>query len=182
MIEIGRRKLAVCLSFSSLIAESSFIDLDTYGPVSVAERHSVKGAAVNLLYCKEIVVYRSVEDSCLYDYVLEHVVCHHQALMHELKGREEDVLQELELAVVAVRHVAAEHADLVLCGHDPVAVAPHDFPYVRILLMRHDARSGGKLVRELDEAVIRAHVHAAVCGELVECQCYRSHCRCYRTL
>ena len=80
MIEIGRRKLAVCLSFGSLIAESSFIDLDTYGPVSVAERHSVEGAAVHFLYCEEIVVYRCIEDSFLDNDVLKHVVCHHEAV------------------------------------------------------------------------------------------------------
>ena len=102
--------------------------------------------------------------------------------MHELEGREEDILQELEFAVVAVRHVAAEHADLVLCCHDPVTVASHDLPYVRVLLVRHDARAGGKLVREFYEAVIRAHVHTAVCGELVESQRNRSHRRCYGTL
>ena len=84
--------------------------------------------------------------------------------------------------MVSVRHVAAEHADLRFSRHDPVAVSSHDFPYVRILLMRHDARSGCEFVRELDESVVRAHVHAAVGCEFVECQCYGAHCGSYGAL
>ena len=95
--------------------------------------------------------------------------------MHVLQGREEDVLQELEFAVVTVRHVAAEHVDLIFDGHDTVAVSAHDLPNVRVLLVRHDARAGCKFIRELDESVVRTHVHAAVGCKFVEGQSDRSH-------
>ena len=41
--------------------------------------------------------------------MLEHIVGHIYAFVHQLKGREEDVLEELEFTVIAVRHIAAEH-------------------------------------------------------------------------
>ena len=44
--------------------------------------------------------------------------------------------------------------------------------------MRHDARSCCEFVREFDESVIRAHVHAAVGCKLVERQCDCAHSRC----
>ena len=109
MIEIGRRKLAVCLSFCSLIAETTLVHFDADRLISVAERHSVEGTAVDLFNGEEIVIYRGIEDALFYGNMLEHVISHSKALVHQLEGREEDVLEELELAVVAVRHVAAEH-------------------------------------------------------------------------
>ena len=108
--------------------------------------------------------------------MLKHVISHIKAFVHQLEGREEDVLEELELSMIAMRHIAAEHGDLVFRRHDPVAVTAHDLPDVRILLVRHDAGSGGEFVRELDEPVIRTHVHAAVGRKLVERQGDSSHC------
>ena len=45
-------------------------------------------------------------------------------------------------------HVAAKQAYFVFAGHDTVAAGSHQFPYVRILLVRHDARTRGQAVRE----------------------------------
>ena len=114
MIQIGRRKLAVCLSFRSLVAETALVHFDAHCLVGVAERHTVEGAAVDFLDGKEVVIYRGVEDAFLHGDMLEHIICHQEAFVHKLKGREENVLEELELAVVAVRHIAAEHRDLSL--------------------------------------------------------------------
>ena len=114
--------------------------------------------------------------------MLEHIVCHHEALVHQLESREQNVFEKLELAMISMRHVAAQHAYLVFCRHYPVTVATHDFPYIRILLMRHDAGSCSEFVRKLDESVIRTHIHAAVGSKLVECQCYSTHSRSHGTL
>ena len=103
------------------------------------------------------------------------MIGHEETFVHEFEGREEDVLEKLELAMVAVGHIAAEHGDLAFCRHDSVAVSSHDLPYVGILLVRHDAGTCRELIRESDEAVVRTHVHAAVGSKLVECQRYCSH-------
>ena len=102
--------------------------------------------------------------------VLQHVVRHLQALVHQLQGGEEDVLEQLPVTVVAVGHVAAQQGDLVLAGQDPVALAAQDLPHVGVLLVRHDAGARGQLVREVDEAEVGAHVHAAVGSEFIERQ------------
>ena len=114
--------------------------------------------------------------------MLEHVVCHAEAVVHEFEGREEDVLEQLKFTMVSMWHVAAEKRNLVFLRHDHIAFSSHDLPYVWVLLMRHYAGSGRELVREFYEPVIRTHVHTAVCCELVECQCDGSHCGGYCTL
>ena len=114
VIEIGRCKLAVCLFCSTLISESSFIHFNSYCLVGVAERHTVEGAAVDFLDGKEVVIYRGVEDAFLHGDMLEHIICHIEAFVHKFKGKEEYVLHELELSVVSMRHIAAEHRDLSL--------------------------------------------------------------------
>ena len=39
--------------------------------------------------------------------MLKHVISHIKAFVHQLEGREEDVLEELELSMIAMRHIAA---------------------------------------------------------------------------
>ena len=51
----------------------------------------------------------SIKDILVDDDVLKHVIRHIYAFVHQLEGREEDVLEELEFTVIAVRHIAAEH-------------------------------------------------------------------------
>ena len=155
--------------------DTALIDFDADTFVGVAERHPAKSPSVDFFHSEEIVIYRCIKNVVLYDYMLKHVVSHHETFMHEFKGREQNVFQKLELPVVSMRHVAAKHAYLIFYRHDTVAVSSHYLPYVRILLVRHYAGAGGEFVRELYEAVIRAHVHAAVCCEFIDCQCNRSH-------
>jgi len=88
------------------------------------------------------------QDIFIYPYVAEHVMGHGEALVHQLQFREKNVFKKLEVPVVAVRHIAAKHRDFRLCIHDPVAVAPHYFPDVRVLFVRHDAGAGRKFIRE----------------------------------
>lgn len=77
--------------------------------------------------------------------VFEHVNCHMNAAPQFGDGWEKHFFEQLQVAVVSARQVGRHHCDLVRKSLDQVAFAPDQFPYVRIFLVRHDARSGGQL-------------------------------------
>ncbi len=155
--------------------ETPFVHLNSHATVSISERHSVERAPVHFFHGEKMLIQRRVKD-VLFDYdVLQHIVCHEQTLVHQFEGREKYVLEQLEITVIPVRHVAAQQADFIFSGHYPVAIATHYLPYVRVLLMWHDAGACGKLIREFYETIIRTHIHAAVCREFVERERYGSH-------
>ena len=150
--------------------ESALVYLNSNFPVSVAEGFSLEGPAVDLFDREDIIVQGLIQDTLPDLDVPEHIVGHSEAAVGQLQGGEEDVLEELEIAVVTVLEIAAEHGNGVFRRHDPDALPAHDFPYVRILLVGHDAGTRSQFVRETDEAEVGAHVEAAVCGETVEGQ------------
>ena len=88
------------------------------------------------------------QDMFVHPDIVKHIYCHAQTAVHQFELREQDILEKLEIPVVAVRHIAAQHCDFRLCSHDSVAVPSHDLPYVRILFVRHDAGACSQLVRE----------------------------------
>ena len=97
--------------------------------------------------------------------MLQHEIAHRKAFGQRRGGRKKDVLQQLQIAVVAQRQVGHEQRDLVGNALQAVALAAHDLEDVGILLVGHDARSGGQLVGERHEAEVLAHVEADVHGE-----------------
>ena len=158
---VGVAEGAVCL-------EGAGADFLADGFVGVAEGGAGEDPSVDLLDSEQAVVERRVHDVRVDGDVPEHIDGHVQAAVQQAQGREEDVLEQLEVAVVAVGHVAAQHGRLGPAGHDAVAVAADDFPDIWILLVGHDAGAGGEFGREGDESEIGAHVQAAVGGEFIE--------------
>ena len=105
------RSLQVSLvgtSVRAFVAESAFVDFYAHAFVCISERHSRKGAAVHLLYGEKVVIdCAGFEDMLVHNDVLKHVFCHEKTLVHQFQTWEQDVLQELEITVIAVRHIAA---------------------------------------------------------------------------
>src|SRR5574344_112382 len=159
------------------IMEPAFIYFDSDLPVCFSERDAGECPAVDFLHGEEIGVKRAFENMFVYFDVAEHVVSHSDAVVHKLERGEENVLEQLIVTAVAMWHVAAQHGNFVLAGEDAVAFPAYNLPYVRILLVRHDARTGGQAVRKVYKAEILAHVHAAVRSKFVESQGYASYCR-----
>ena len=124
----------------AFVTESVFIDFYAHAFVGVSERHSGQGAAVYLLDHEKVVV-----DWVGFKYILihndapKHEFCHEDTLVHQLQTWEENVLKKLEITVIAMRHIAAQHAYLTFRCHYPVAVSTDDFPDIGILLVRHYA-------------------------------------------
>ena len=67
------------------------------------------------------------------------MLTHEETLVHQLQTWEENVLKKLEITVIAMRHIATQHAYLTFRCHYPVAVPTDDFPDIGILLVRHYA-------------------------------------------
>ena len=119
------------------VFEAALVDLRPDLSVGLAERGAGESPAVDLLDSEEVGVQRVVQYVGVDLDVGQHVVCHLQAVVHQLQGREEYVLEQLVVTVVAVGQVAAEHGDLVLGGEYAVAFAAHHLPDVGVLLVRH---------------------------------------------
>lgn len=164
------------------VAEAAFVHLNSDASVGIPERHSLKGPSVYLLDGEEVVVDSRFQDVRADLNVLKHIPGHLQTIVHQFEGWEKDVLEQLEITVVAVREIAAEQVDFVLRPENPVAVPPDYFPDIRIFLVRHYAGAGRQFVRKFYESEIRTHVEAAVRSQLVEGQCNGTHCRGNRPL
>ena len=83
-------------------------------------------------------------------------------------GIDDDVLDELHVAVVARRKVGEHGRDLVRHGLHAVAACTQHLEHVRIALVRHDARAGGELFGQRDESVVLTRILHDVGSETCE--------------
>ena len=124
----------------AFVAESAFIDFYANALVGVSERHACQSAAVHFLDREKVVVdWAGFEYMLIHNDAPKHIFCHEETLVHQLKAWEENVLKKLEITVIAMRHIATQHAYLTFRCHYPVAVPTDDFPDIGILLVRHYA-------------------------------------------
>ncbi len=92
----------------AFVTESVFIDFYAHAFVGVSERHSGQGAAVYLLDREKVVVdWVGFKYMLIHNDAPKHIFSHEQTLVHQLKTWEENVLKELEITVIAMRHIAA---------------------------------------------------------------------------
>ena len=56
-----------------------------------------------------------------------------------------------------------------------VALGTYQLEYVWVLLVRHDARTGGTLLRQLDETEVLTVEHAGIESHLCQRSCHGSH-------
>ena len=163
----------------AFVTESVFIDFYAHALVGVSEWHACQGAAVHLLDREKVVVdWAGFEDMFIHNDATKHIFCHEETLVHQLRAWKENILKKLEITVITMRHIAAQHAYLTFRCHYPVAVSADDFPDIWIFLVRHYAGACGEGVREFDETIVGTHIHTAVRSKLVESQCNGSDCRC----
>ena len=136
-------------AFGAGIGEAPLFDGYSNLAVSVPERDSADYHTVDFFYREHIVVeFAARENLFVYADVLKHIQAHRQALLDGVDGREEGVLEQLEVAVVAVGQVGRHLGDGGFCTLDSVGLGPHNLPYIRVFLVRHDAAAGGQGIRE----------------------------------
>ena len=92
----------------------------------------------------------------------EHEVAHREGAFDFGCRREQDVLEQLHVAVVADGKVRREQGDLVRYGLQAVTASAHDLEDVGVLLVGHDARPRGEVVGQRYEAEVLAHEQADV--------------------
>ena len=119
--------------------EFALIHLNANALVGIPERHTIQNSSVYLLYSKQIHIFRIIQNILIYRDVLKHIFCHEQAFVHLLKSREKHILKELVVPVVSMGHVCGHQAYLIREALYSVAQPSEDFPYIRILFMRHYA-------------------------------------------
>ncbi len=82
-----------------------------------------------------------------------------------VRGAEDVRLVLLEVTVVSHRQALHRGQDANEFGDGAAAAATSQFGHVRVLLLRHDARTGGKTIRERHEAVFSARPEDDVLAE-----------------
>ena len=114
--------------------------------VGFAERDACEYEAVDVLDREKVVVFPLVEDVGVDLQVREHEVAHREGAFDFGCRREQDVLEQLHVAVVADGKVRREQGDLVRYGLQAVTASAHDLEDVGVLLVGHDARPRGEVV------------------------------------
>ena len=150
--------------------------------VCLAKRHSVKHKAVDLLDRKQIVIPRIIHYAISDEYMPQHKLSHIQALYKFCGCRENNILKQLQITIISERQIGSKQGNLIRYRLKTVALTAHYLKYIRILLMRHNWRTGGKIVRERNETEVLAHPHAHVHCQMSERRCYRGNSHRHSTL
>ena len=132
----------------------SGFDVQSHFLVSIAERHAARGQPVHLFHAEHVVVFRVVKDMLVHLYLIDNVGRHAQAVLQFFESGQEDFLDDLQVAEVAARQIVHNEYNLLGQCLDFIAFGTRQFEYVRVFLVRHDARPRGAVVRQLDETEV----------------------------
>ena len=111
--------------------------------------------------------------------MFEHESHHAQAVLQLVESWQEHLLDDLKVAEIARWQIVHYEHDLLWHSLNLVALGTCELKHIRILLVRHDARTSGECVVELDEAEVLARIHASVEGKLCQCCCYATESLCH---
>ena len=118
--------------------ERACLDVESYFLVGIAERHAVGGETVHFLYGEHRVVHRIVEDMFVHLYLINNVSGHLQTVLQFAEGREENFLDDLQVAEVAAGQVVHDEGHLLGQRLEFVALRTDEFEHVGVLLVGHD--------------------------------------------
>ena len=118
--------------------EGTGFDVESHLLVGIAEGHAIGGKAVHFLYGEHWVVHRVVEDMFVHLYLINNIGCHLQTVLQFAEGREEDFLDDLQVAEVAAGQVVHDEGHLLGQRLEFVALRTDEFEHVGVLLVGHD--------------------------------------------
>ena len=144
------------------------LHLHTHLTISVAERHTAERQAINILDRKQIVVLAIRNDVAVDTNVLQHKVAHIEARADLGRCREDNILQQLQIAMITQRQISRQQRNLVRYSLQAVALTAHNLEHVGILLVGHNARSGGQFIGEAHETEVLAHKQTNVHRHLTQ--------------
>ena len=108
-------------------------------------------------------------------HLVDDVGGHLQAVLQLVERREERLLDNLQVAEVTARQIVHDEGDGLRQSLYLVALSASELEHVRVLLMRHDARTCGAVVWKLHKSEVLTVEHASVEGEFRYRAGYRSH-------
>ena len=141
------------------------------GFVGFTEGGAREDEAVDILDREEVVVAGIVKNIATDTDMLQHEIADLQTAGNLAKGGEENILEELEVALVAEGEVGGHKGNLVREALQTVALGAHNLKDVGILLVRHDAAARSELVREGDKGEVLTHKETDIHGETPEGSC-----------
>ena len=157
-------ELAVILELAPL---DSLADLT----VGVTERHTALHEVVHLLDRKGQAVARILHKGLLNLHILNGIGRNVQAIVHLIEKRKILLLEQLHIPEIAGRQIGGDQTQRILYAADTVAMGANQLEDVRILLVRHNARTRSHLVRQMYESEILARIEAAVERQAAERLC-----------
>ena len=161
---MGVMELAVILELAPL---DSLADLT----VGVTERHTALHEVVHLLDRKGQAVARILHKGLLNLHILNGIGRDVQAIVHLIEKRKILLLEQLHIPEIAGRQIGGDQTQRILYAADTVAMGANQLEDVRILLVRHNARTRSHLVRQMYESEILARIEAAVERQAAERLC-----------
>ena len=144
-----------------------------YLTVGITEGNSLKHKPVDILDRKDIIIAIFIKNVISDTNVPEHEFGHIKTLNHIGYGREEDIFHQLQVAVIAQRKVGREQGEFVGNRLQTIAFSTHYLEYVGVLLVGHDARSGGEFIGERHESEIIAHPETHIHSKMAKRRGYR---------
>ena len=127
--------------------EIARFDVEPHLLVGITEGHTIGGKAVDLLYGEHRIVHRIVEDMLVYLYLVDDICSHLQAVFEFVERWQEHFLDNLKVAEVTYRQIVHYQCHLLRQRLEFVALGSDEFENLRILLVRHDRRTSGALLR-----------------------------------
>ena len=141
--------------------------------VGIAKRCAGEHALVYFFHAEHQVIPVVVQNVLIYLHLAHDVGCHVQTIVQFSEGRQEDFLYDLQVAEVAAGQIVHQEQNLLGHGLNLVTLGANQLKHVWVLLVRHDAASGGTLGRQLHEAEVLRVVQAGVVGHFGQCAGYR---------
>ena len=156
--------------------ELASLDVKSDLLVGIAERHPFACQTVHFFYGEHEVVARVIENVFVHFESRDDVGCHLQAFSQFLESRQEDLLDDLQVAEVAAGQIVHDEGDLLRQSLQLVALGARELKDVGVLLVRHNAGTCGAFFRKLDEAEVLAVEEAGVEGKLAHSSRYACKC------
>ena len=148
--------------------ELTGLNVESYLLIGIAEGHAVGCQTIHFLYREHRVVHWVVEDMLVDFYLINNVGSHLETVFQLIKGREEDLLDDLQVTKVAAGQVVHDEHHLLGQRLELVGLGTDQLEDIRVLLVGHDARTGGTLLGEFYEGEVLGVEQTGIEGQFCQ--------------
>ena len=146
--------------------ERTRLDVQSYLLISIAERHTVGGQTVHFFHREDRVVELVVEDMLVHLHLVDDIGRHLQTVLQFIEGRQEYLLDDLQVAEVAHWQVVHDEHDLLGQSLQLITLCANQFEDIGVLLMGHDTATRGAFLRQFHEREVLRVEQTGVEGHL----------------